>query len=88
MLLLLQLLHSNAFHVAVMAVKRHRASLRKVPGIEDVKFAKVYRDRRASQVADGNRVGRFVHAVFYCVELFDLTHHAGPLFVGEWFEVY
>ena len=69
--------------MALIAIEWHGTPLRKVPRIENVNFAQVDRNRGASKVADRNRVGRFVDAVFYRAELFDLTLHAGPLFGGE-----
>ena len=51
-------------------------------------FAQMERERRASEIADRNPVGRLVDAVLEGAELFDLTLQLGAAFRGERTGVY
>lgn len=69
--------------MAIVPVDWYCSLLRKVPRVQDMRLAKVQRQRRASEIADRNRVARFVNAVLDCAELFDLTLHAGRISGGS-----
>lgn len=73
--------------MAIVPIDGYCSLLRKVPRVQDMHLAKVQRHRRASEIADRNRVARFVNAVLDCAELFDLTLHAGRV-SGGFFGVY
>lgn len=68
--------------MAIVAVDGYCSLLGKVPRVQDMHLAKVQGHRRATEIADRNRVARFVSAVLDCAELFDLTLHAGRISWG------
>ena len=62
------------------AVHSFGVGLGQVPRVEDVRFAQVQGERRATKIADRDRVRRSVGTVLACAELIDLTQQRAPLF--------
>ena len=82
-MLLLQLLHRHTLDVSGLAVYGFRVGLREMPGIENVYFAQLQRERRTAEITDRDRVRRRIGTVLVCAKLIDLTQQRAPLFCGS-----